>query len=43
MIRYFKYTVLALAAAAAVACSEEPLDPQSQVIDSVTQETEFDK
>lgn len=43
MIRYFKYTVLVLAAAAAVACSEEPLDPQSQVIDSVTQETEFDK
>ena len=43
MNKISKYIALALAAIAFIACEEKPLDPKSQVIDSKTEQNEFDK
>ena len=43
MRHYLKYAALAVLSATVIGCSEQPLDPESQVIDSEVQETEFDK
>lgn len=43
MKKFFKYIALAAIASALMACEEKPLDPNSQIFDSVQEENAFDK
>ena len=43
MKKFLKYIALAAIASALMACEEKPLDPNSQIFDSVQEENAFDK
>ena len=43
MTKFLKYIALALVAMSFIACEEQPLDPNSQILDSKLEQNEFDK
>jgi substrate import-associated zinc metallohydrolase lipoprotein len=43
MTKFLKYIALALMAMSFIACEEQPLDPNSQILDSKLEQNEFDK
>ena len=43
MTKFLKYIALALVAMSFIACEEQPLDPNTQILDSKLEQNEFDK